>query len=168
MPDRPSSLILLRHAEKPGSPATDAEEDGLHLSTQGQIRAAALAVYIPANLGKLDYLFASKQSRRSNRSVETVTPLSMTSGLTIDSNYADSDFGSLAELLFSDSRYANKVILICWHHTRIRDLAVALGVARAPAWAARTFDRIWMIDYNNGAAALHDNPQMLLYGDTSA
>jgi hypothetical protein len=167
MPDRPSSIILLRHAEKPGSPATDADEDGIHLSTPGQIRAAALSIYIPANLPQIDYLFASKQSRHSNRSVETSTPLSQKLELPIDSSFSDSDFGPLAELLLGNSRYTNKVILICWHHTRIRDLAAALGVIRPPVWASQTFDRIWMIDYSDGTASFHNNPQMLLYGDSS-
>ena len=60
MSDRPSIVLILRHAEKPGSPATDLEADGIHLSTQGQIRAAALSVYIPAHFPKLDCLFASQ------------------------------------------------------------------------------------------------------------
>ena len=167
MPEKPSTLLILRHAEKPGNPSTDLEADGIHLSTQGEIRAAALAVYLTANFPKLDFLFASKQSRRSNRSIETITPLSQTTSLDIDSRFADSDYARLAEILLTDSRYANKIVLICWHHTRIPDLASVLGVPHSPSWPARIFDRIWMVDYKDGKPALHNNPQMLLYGDSS-
>jgi hypothetical protein len=166
MPNTPGVILILRHAEKPGNPSTDLESDGIHLSTQGQVRAAALSVSIPATFPKLDYLFASKQSRHSNRSVETVTPLAKAIGLEIDSQYGDDDYKKLARALLSDTRYTSKTILICWHHTRIPQMALSLGVDHAPAWPAGVFDRIWMIDYKEGTALIHNNPQMLLYGDS--
>ena len=167
MPNRPSAILILRHAEKPGDPSTDQESDGIHLSSLGQIRAVALSVYIPANLPKLDFLFASKQSRHSNRSVETITPLSKAIGVRIDSTYADGDYTAFSQNVLTDAKYIDKTILVCWHHTRIPELATSFGVVRPPAWPNRMFDRIWMIDYRNGKAMLHNNPQMLLYGDSS-
>ena len=167
MPNGPRVVFILRHAEKPGNPATDLESDGIHLSTQGRIRAAALSVYIPENVSKPDYLFASKQSRHSNRSVETLLPLAKSMGREIDSSYGEGDYAKLARSVLNDAKYSEKVVIVCWHHTRIPDLATSLGIARPPTWPGRIFDRIWMIDYSEGKPLLHNNPQMLLYGDSS-
>ena len=147
MPNRPGILLILRHAEKPGDPSTDVESDGIHLSTQGRVRAAALSIYIPANFPKPDLLFASKQSRHSNRSVETITPLAKVLGLEIDATHTEMDYAKLAETVLSDGRYANKTVIVCWHHTHIPDMATAFGIVRPPNWPGRIFDRIWMIDY---------------------
>jgi hypothetical protein len=167
MPTKPKAILIFRHAEKPGNPAADVDDDGIHLSPAGQIRAAALSVYIPTNFGKIDHLFASKLSRHSNRSVETITPLAKAIGLKIDSMHSDGDYSALAQAVLTDNRYADRTILICWHHTHIPDLASAFGIVKPPEWPGHVFDRIWMIDYHDGTAMLHNNPQMLLYGDSS-
>jgi len=83
-------IIIIRHGEKPGDPTTDNDADGIDLSTRGYERAGALAVYIPATFGKPNFLFATQASKRSNRPVETITPLAQALKLDIDSKYGDS------------------------------------------------------------------------------
>jgi hypothetical protein len=100
--------------------------------------------------------------------VETITPLAKALGLQIEANHADDDYALLAQEILTQAKYLNKVVLICWHHSKIPELTTAFGVAKPPTWSGRVFDRVWRIDYPGGTAMLHDNPQMLLYGDSSS
>lgn len=172
MSAHPKQIIIIRHAEKPGDPTADDPADGTNLSTRGFERAAALAVYLPATFPRPDFLFATQASKHSNRPVETITPLSEALKLSIDSQFGDDDYQRLAARLLDDARYADKVVLICWHHGKIPHLTAALG-ARPPQdpWPGGTFDRVWSVDYSTGAAPgslpVANLPQRLLFGDSS-
>src|ERR1700686_1116739 len=87
-PSLPSTILIIRHGEKPGDPATDNPADGPGLSTRGYERAAAPAPYVIATFGTPAFLFATQASKHSNRPVETITPLSQALKLQINSNYA--------------------------------------------------------------------------------
>jgi hypothetical protein len=168
----PSQILIIRHGEKPGDPATDSAADSPDLSTQGYERAASLAIYVPATFGKLDFLFATQASKNSNRPVETVTPLAKALGLTIDDKHADDDYQTVATDVLTHPKYAGKLVLICWHHGKIPDLATALGgVPPTTHWKGHVFDRVWKIDYPAGGPVtglpVTDIPQMLMYGDTA-
>ena len=73
----PAQILLLRHAEKPDS-ATD-----MGLSTRGQLRAAALAIYLPTVFGRPSHLVSAAQSKDSNRPALTLKPLSEALGIPI-------------------------------------------------------------------------------------
>ncbi len=170
----PTTVFIIRHAEKPGDAATDNPQDGIDLSTRGYERAGALAPYFPATFGKLDALFAAQASKHSNRPVETITPLSTALGLAIDSSIADGDYATLATKILSDARYGGKVLLVCWHHGNIPALAQSLG-GQPPQtpWPGDVFDRVWQIDYPPGASSPSGLPvkniaQQLLFGDQSS
>lgn len=172
MTTAPSQVLIIRHGEKPGDPATDSAADNPNLSTQGYERAASLAIYVPATFGKPDFLFATQASKNSNRPVETITPLAKTLGLTIDDKHADDAYQAVATDVLTHPKYAGKLVLICWHHGKIPELASALGgVPPTMHWKGHVFDRVWKIDYPAGGAttglAVADIPQMLMYGDTS-
>jgi hypothetical protein len=165
-------VIIIRHGEKPGDPATDNEGDDINLSSRGYERAGALSAYIPATFGKPDFLFATQASKRSNRPVETITPLSQELNLEIDSKHADDDFQKVADDILQNSKYAGKLVLICWHHGKIPDLTTALG-GNPPVspWPGDIFDRVWQIDYPQGTdkpsnLPVSNLPQKLLYGDS--
>ena len=113
------------------------------------------------------FIFATEQSRHSNRPVETVTPLSLGLGLGINGNFPDSAAGiqGLANVLQGPT-YAQQVVLIAWHHGTIPKLATALGVAKPPKWKGTIFDLVWEITYSTkGKATLRIHHQKLLYGD---
>ena len=172
MSNTPSTVLIIRHGEKPGTPDTDDPGDGVDLSTQGYERAAALSVYVPATFGAPDFLFATQASKHSNRPVETITPLAKALGLPIDDKYADDDYAKVAEDVLTHSKYAGKRVLICWHHGKIPKLAEALGgVAPVTHWPDSVFDRVWRIDYPAGGATtglpVQNIPQQLLYGDST-
>ncbi len=167
-------VVIIRHAEKPGNPSFDKDEDGPNLSTRGYERAAALAVYVTATFGNPDFLFATKKSKHSNRPVETIMPLARALNLKINSKHADDDFQEVATDILHNSKYTGKLVLICWHHGTIPSLTQALG-GNPPqlAWPGGVFDRVWQIEYPDVSPIPPSNltvknlAQMLLYCDSS-
>lgn len=156
----PAQILLLRHAEKPD----DAANPGL--SHTGQIRAAALAVYLPTMFGRPTHLMATQRSDRSDRPAQTLKPLSDLLRIPLDTRFENDHFKDLAREVLSDPRYQGARIAICWHHGEIPDFARALNVADAPEkWGDDVFDRIWQIDYDSDRAKLTKIHQKLLFGD---
>jgi hypothetical protein len=162
----PATILLIRHAEK----LTDGRMD---LSPVGFERAKVIpqlfggpGAAAPHNLPRPDFLFATHVSKKSNRPVETITPLSEALKLPISSEIADDDYALLAKELLS-GKYAGKVVLVAWHHGKMPELAETLG-ATPPykPWPDTQFDRVWRIDYRGGKAAIMDLPQGLLPGDS--
>jgi hypothetical protein len=188
----PNCIYIIRHGEKLGNASND-KEGGPDLSVQGSARAAALpSLFLPTNVScelalgsgnftgqyatvstvkpgsprflKPDFLFATQKSKSSNRPVETITPLSVATGLSINSSFPDSGFNDLAKLILA-GQYAGKVVLVCWHHGEISALAGALSVSKPPKWKGTDFDFVWQITYTKGKANLKIHHQKLLFGD---
>jgi broad specificity phosphatase PhoE len=161
-PQPPATIMLIRHAEK----LTDGQ---IHLSPQGFDRARAMPMLFGTAAHPLpvpQVLFASHQSKNSNRPVETITQLSEALKLPINSSIDDKDIAGLAKELLS-GRYAGKVVLVAWHHGSIPAIARALGaVPPYDPWPDTQFDRLWKIDYKDGKATLTDVPQALMPGDS--
>ncbi len=161
-PRPPSTILIIRHAEK----LTDGRQD---LSETGYKRAALLPTLFTgarADLPVPQVLFATHLSKHSNRPVETITPLAAALKLPIDGTIMDDDYAALAKELLS-GKYAGKVVLVAWHHGRIPQLAIALGVQPPyTPWPDGQFDRVWRIDYRDGKTVLTDLPQGLLPGDS--
>ena len=146
----PRAVYLMRHADKPAS-ASDP-----HLSAAGVARAEKLPGYVPGLLDgqPLEHIFAAQNSKNSNRSVETVTPLAASLRLPINQSYASGSYAALAKAVRSDSAYGGKTILIAWHHSTMPKLARALGAANVPRkWPNESFDMIWKLTYNSDGSA---------------
>jgi broad specificity phosphatase PhoE len=144
----PKQILLMRHAEKPDDP-TDP-----HLSDAGRARAEKLADYVPKNPEVPDFLCASAPSKNSVRPIETITPLSKKIGVSIDSTIADQDCPVLAQELLTDPKYDGKLVLICWHHGYLPELAFGLGAAGANVpnpWDPNVFNLILNLDYSKGS-----------------
>lgn len=166
----PATVLLIRHAEK----LTDG---GIDLAPAGFARAKDLPqLFLGSNAGtapkfpRPDALFATHQSKHSNRPFETLEPLSQALNLPINTDFEDDDYAGLAKLLLS-GKYAGKVVLVAWHHGKLPQLAAALGIAPQPApWPATQFDRVWRIDWhsdgNRSKPTLTDLPQQLMPGDS--
>jgi phosphohistidine phosphatase SixA len=160
---KPNQILVIRHAEKNGSKAD------IHLNARGVARAAALPALFPARFATPEFLFASRQSKHSNRPVETLTPLSKALRVKIDTTFPDDDYAGLAKHIFRKPDYAGKTLLICWHHDNIPSLARTLGIKDAPwPWPPMQFDRVWRITYPDGVPTLANLPQQLLPGDLVA
>jgi hypothetical protein len=159
----PRQIVILRHAEKPSDPRDP------DLSQAGEERARMLASLIPIRFPNPDLLFASAPSTNSNRPVETLIPLATASGLKINSNFADQDYPVLAADLLNKQKYNGKLIIICWHHGHIPDLAMDLGVssvsvAAVPGmigmhWDPTVFNRFWSLTFTQGAVAFQASLQ---------
>ena len=122
----------------------------------------------PARFATPNFIFATARSKHSKRPVETVTPLATALDLPINDGFDDNDaeIKKMANAILTEHAFAGKIVLVCWHHGKIPDLAKALGVKRPPKWDGKVFDRVWQITYPKGKASLEDLPQMLLYGDS--
>jgi len=194
--NRPSQVLIIRHGEKVGDPKKD-DDGGRHLSIQGSARAAALpalfAVADPQLGCKLhhkaqeffasyqqiplkgkagrfsapNYIFATQASKNSKRPIETVTPLAEAINLPINDGITDKDpaIQKMVNAILND--YPGEIVLICWHHGKIPEIAKALGVSKPPKWDGKVFDRVWQITFPKGKASLANLPQMLLYGDSA-
>ena len=116
-----------------------------------------------------NFIFATARSKHSKRPIETVTPLAAALNLPINDRFADKDpdIKQMAGAILHDLAFAGKVVLICWHHGKIPDIAKALGISQPPKWDGKAFDRVWQITFPRGKAALVDLPQQLLFGDST-
>ena len=138
-----ATIFIVRHAEKP--------EHGEGLSPEGEKRAQFYVDYfkglkVEGKPLKLDHLFAAADSKNSERSRLTLTPLSRALNLPLDLRFETEDAKKLAEEL--QSKDHGKSILICWHHGDIPDLMKKLGEKPAKLlpggeWPDDVFD--WLI-----------------------
>ena len=112
-----------------------------------------------------DYLFATADSSQSSRPRQTITPTAAALGLSINNEYNNKQkhIDDLAALLWT-APYAGKIVLICWHHGTIQELAGALNGTGATKWVGTVFDRLWVITYSQGLA-IQQFGQQLLFGD---
>lgn len=171
----PSQVILIRHGEKP----SDGDEPRMQgalptgkddLSLKGWERAYALAPYFLGMLKEAPVaIYAQKpgqEHRKSRRPVQTVQQIAGHFKLEVNQRFQHDDGADMAKEILSNPSYDGKVVLICWEHHVIPDIAKALGVKDPPAFP-EVFDRTWVIAFENGKAELRDLPQMLMRGDSS-
>jgi hypothetical protein len=152
----PAYIIVIRHAEKPADP------NNAHLSQAGVKRAAQLVSFITTDsamirIGVPVAVFATQTTKDydGQRTQETVAPLARALKLPVQTPYHGKDYAALAQLILANPAYAGKTVLICWNHEQITQLAAALGVTpEPPKWKGSVFDRVYVIAYHNGKAAL--------------
>ena len=84
----PVTIMLIRHAEDVGVTGAD-------LSPQGYQRAEALPRLFASRLPRPDVIIATHASKRSNRPIETVEPLSRQLHVPIDDRFRDKDYPCL-------------------------------------------------------------------------
>jgi len=82
----------------------------------------------------------------------------------LNDEIADSDYEVLAADLLEDPKYSQKLIIACWHHSGIPDLALALKVPQTEInnkqgmdgmhWQGDVFNLFWSIKFTAGVANL--------------
>ena len=156
-PALPQLSCKLRHHHYEG------EEEFIGVYRQIPLKGTAPRFTAP------DFIFATQMSKHSNRPIETVTPLAAALDQHIDDDYADDDkdIKKMVSAILNEQAFVGKVVLVCWHHGTIPDIAKGLGIAKPPKWDGKVFDRIWQITFPKGKATLTDSAQMLLYGDSA-
>jgi phosphohistidine phosphatase SixA len=141
----PGRILLMRHAEKTG------KTDDIYLSKEGVRRAERLVTYIPQVFGRPDFIYAAARSKRSIRSIETVKPLAAALGLEVQYHIEDKDFKSLVTEIFSKPEYRGKMIVICWHHGKLPEIAALLGGQKGSypeSWPQDVFNLILDFRYD--------------------
>jgi hypothetical protein len=161
----PAQIAIIRHAEKPSS--------GSELSARGWERAKALpSLFLESRFltfGSAVAVFgmSPSQSEGSVRSIQTVQYLSQSLGLVTNTGFTGDDVDQLAREIKTNKIYDGKLVVICWHHQGIQDVAVALGVQNAPSWSGSDFDRVWLLTFKSDQELQFENlPQRLLSGDS--
>ena len=147
MVNRPKMILVMRHAEKPDDP------DDPDLTDDGRARAKRLAEFIPAKFGTPDFIFAAAITKRSARPYETVMPLAKATGVAIDATFADNDYGALAKELLTKPNYADKLVVVCWHHGNIPPMMRYLGAKKCTypnPWDHTVFSLILQVGLSAG------------------
>ena len=164
----PKQVLIIRHAEKLGSGERD-EKGGSDLSLRGSARGMALpslfslatpqlacdlaasASSVTGTYSTVDasgsaprfqmptFVFATKASHHSNRPIETVSPLIAAFKLPLDADHSDDDYPKVARDILSKPKYRGAIVLVCWHHGKIPDLARALGAKKSATLAGHSF-----------------------------
>jgi hypothetical protein len=182
-----NQILLIRHAEKPTEPPlpitagieTSGTPDDESLTVRGWQRAGALAVLFgpDGRLGQPKRIYASaaekfktpggKVGSKSQRPLETVTPLAGKLGLTPIDTFTKSQEAVLA----AELKTLGGTTLVCWQHEAIPANAVALlGKAESvpQRWPDDRFDVIWrFVDNGSGKLTFDQIFQDLLKGDSS-
>src|SRR5258706_5619607 len=195
-----TKVMLIRHAEKPTSTENginiDGDPDSSSLIPQGWQRGGALTGLFTSGIGPLptpQFLFApnvfskdpSGQSKASTtkkhgssgtsrRPYETITPLSLKLGITINAipgsktpaQYAKGDYPTMLNTALA----LQGIVLISWEHGEIPNIAnQILGnqTTSPQKWPSQRFDMVWVFDLDTSVNtySFTQAPQLLLQGD---
>jgi len=172
-----TKLMVIRHAEKPDKQAgvSGVTEAGVpdrdELTVRGWQRAGALVRFFhssdPANpqtrVAVPGAIFATPPTgdTPSTRPLHTVTPLAADLDLDIRTDFALHQ----EKELVAKALNAAPVVLICWHHERIRKLVAELGI-EIEDWPDEVFDRVLVFDRSTDGWRLSVVQLHLLPGDS--
>ena len=123
----PAQVLIIRHGERP--------DTGNNLSIRGWARPHALVHYFETNPAVTQHgtpvaIYASRPGSvdPSEREIETVTPLSQAIHVRINATYEEDNYTPMVKEIMNTPQYDGKMVLICWEHRMINDLAAAFGV----------------------------------------
>lgn len=163
----PAQVILIRHAEKP--------VQGNTLSLKGKERAAALAPYFMESpevtvygTPVAIYAQSAPKTDSSVRPIETVTPLALNLKMVINNHYGRDEYRKMIDEIKNNPNYNGKLVLICWEHEVIPEIARAFGTSQSPSrWAGDTYDRCWLLGFQGTRVSFRNLPQKLMFGDSA-
>jgi hypothetical protein len=145
----PATILLMRHAEKPGNPLDR------HLSKAGRRRAERLSRWLPETFGRPDILVAAADKLLSRRPRETLEPLAHATGVALRDDVSDKRSEALAAELLSNPKYAGAQVVVAWRHKALPVLARALGARGGECpdpWPDKLYDLLLRFDDADGAA----------------
>jgi hypothetical protein len=143
-------VLIVRHAEKPLA--------GPELSPLGEQRAKAYVNYfrnyqIDGKPLVIDYLYAARDSKQSERPRLTLEPLAAALGKTIDSRFDDNQTGKITKDI--QKLRSDQNLLISWRHSKISNLIRALGANPASLlpngdWPDEQYSWVIELRFKNG------------------
>ena len=159
---REKIILIVRHGEKP--------ETGPELTEQGQKRAQAYVGYfenfkLDGKAVHIDELYATADSKNSERERLTLEPLSKALGEPLHNQYKNKQVGDLATELLA--KPVGDHILVCWHHGQIPNLVKALGADPSTLipdgkWPGAHFDWVVVLRYD-ASGKLEANKTQILH-----
>lgn len=153
------TIVLLRHAEKPG-------EGFGQLSCQGLNRAIALPKVLVKKFGKPDAIFAPDPSIKKEdhgvlysyiRPLATIEPTAISAGLSVNVQWGFDDIEPLQQALMDSSLKAATVFVV-WEHRLLDEIAKGLlaklniSAEAVPTWGRGDFDSIYVITISEDRA----------------
>ena len=163
----PTQILLMRHAEKP--------EHGNELSFQGWKRAMTLPSLFEnrpdsQQFGKPAALYAMSPRKigGSVRSIQTLKFISEKFNLVINSDFTREEVKKLVADIKNNKSLNGKMIIICWEHKLLMEIASELGVDEPLDWPKKQYDRIWSLSYSkdNKLVKFQNLPERLLPADS--
>jgi hypothetical protein len=152
----PKEIVIIRHADK-----LLQKEPGPFLSPIGEVRSIKFAYYFLKTFGETDFIIAKNPEVHHGKSsaireLQTVAPLGNILAMRHKDHsiafmhpFTKTEFDKLAHAMLSDPKYNNKLILICWDHAHIPDLAKVLGVTQPlKKWHSRNYDTVYDLQYD--------------------
>lgn len=184
----PDVIYIIRHGEKPYEPAHEShphrgvdfrgKRNEHSLIPRGWQRSGALAALFDPTQGPLrpglraperlvSPSYGGKNENAEHRTHQTISGVSERLGITIVADFAKGDEPKLARAL---ARSGPGIVLVCWEHSHIPDLASALPLAEGTVipkqWPDDRFDVIWTFTRaTDHAYSFAQVPQLLLPGD---
>ncbi len=150
----PLKVVIIRHGEKP--------KIGDNLNCQGLNRSQLIPAMIVSKFGVPTFSYipsiGADSSTKHARMFQTITPLAVKYGLTINSKFVGKDSTGLV----TDILKKNGIVLVVWDHKSIVPIIHAFGINDPLLkWADDDFDSIWIITFNNGMALLTKDKENL-------
>ncbi len=88
--------------------------------------------------------------------------------ISIVDKFSKSQVQPLVNEILNNPDYEGKLVLICWSHGDMPQIASLFGAKKLPkAWPGHAYDRLWILTFDEeGNVDFKDLPQKLLYGDS--
>ncbi len=160
----PSTIYLIRHAEKP--------LEGSELSEKGWARAKAL----PTIFSKVHFSeygspvcligMNKKKIDGSVRALQTLKYISQFFNLRIVDTFNKEHYQEMLQFVMTAPACEGQLAVIAWEHNGLEKIASELGIDPKPKWPGDTYDRVWVIEIKKGLSQMKDLPQQLLIGDS--
>ena len=111
---------------------------------------------------------APEKKGGSVRAIQTLKFVSEKLNLSINSGFTRDQVIELVIDIKNNKNLDGKMIVICWEHTVLIDIAKELGVEQPLDWPSKQYDRIWTLTYSkdNKLIKFEDLPQKLLPTDS--
>ena len=163
----PALVALIRHAEKP--------ENGNELNDRGWQRAGVLPVLFK-NRDELNvdgppaalYAMDPKDDAGSVRSIQTLQYLSHSLNLPIRSAFKKKQHAQMVREILNNPDLNGKLVVICWEHKYLEEIARDFGISNVPHWDKNTYDRIWLIsNLQTPQLKMQNLPQRALPDDSA-
>lgn len=181
----PLTVLIIRHAEKPGldeGGVTEAGEiDDKSITPRGWVRVGIWMEMMAPSLGcqpalpSPDHLFAYSPSSNGDKRKEsgprhvrpaaTITPLARKLGRKIDDRFGKDDEPALADVIKS----LHGTALVCWRHERIPAIchALAPGLQVPEAWPDTCYNVVFKLTRTGSSAwSFEQLVAVMLQGDS--